>query len=155
MPYFHVPLRLFDEEVVRRQRINNISVEKPHEFRGPSVKLVAGGLESEQDCTILPSNFCVSELASQSVGAAAIFPEAVAFPVLGAGVGGHLDQFVLAVGEPALPFVGAGAHLLEGLAELCFVLEDVGLGWVELFVSFGAAVFLAGSPRSVLEVVHF
>jgi len=119
------------------------------------VKLVAGGLKSEQHCTVLPANFRMSELASQSIGAAAILPEAVAFPVLGAGAGGRLDQFVLAVGEPALPFVGTGAHLLEGLAEFCLVLEGVGLGQVELFVPFGAAVFFAGSPGSVLEAVHF
>ena len=48
----------------------------------------------------------MAELASKAIGAASILPEAVAFPALGARIGRHLDELMLAVGESALPFIG-------------------------------------------------
>ena len=97
----------------------------------------------------------MSELASQSIGTAPILPETIALPTLGSGVGGHLDQLVLPMGEPALPFIRTGTHLLEGFAELCLVLENIGFGAVELLISLGTAVLFTGSPGCALEDVDF
>lgn len=48
----------------------------------------------------------MAELTSKAIGAASVLPEAIAFPALRSRVRGHLDEFVLAVGESALPFIG-------------------------------------------------
>lgn len=95
------------------------------------------------------------ELAPQSVRAAAVLPEPVALPGLAARVDRHLDQFVLAVREPALALVGAASQLLEGLAELSLVLGGVGARVEELIVALGRTVRLAGPQGRALEIADF
>ena len=55
----------------------------------PGALASASSFEAQECSSVLPVELCVSELATAAIGAAAIFPEAVASPVFGGVFGGY------------------------------------------------------------------
>lgn len=89
-----------------------------------------GGVEeagdADEDGGDFPLAVLVAELAADAVGARAVLPEPVALLFPEARAQRSPDELLGAVGEAALPGVGASSKFREVLAQFGLVFEGVG-----------------------------